>query len=105
MSDAEVEAALKGLLARMAWYGVALHVCDHYSPRDAYRYLAEDLAEEAAFSPEMRQTRWVQSFMTAEGCEQCAAEMDREMEERDRRPEGDPGREEGEEWGEDEIPF
>jgi hypothetical protein len=83
--DAEAEPVLKSLLAQLALYGIALDVCEHYSPRDAYRLLVEQICKEEGAYPELRNTQWVQHFMTSEFCEECDAEFEREYEERERR--------------------
>jgi hypothetical protein len=84
ISDAEAEMLLKALLGQMALFGIALNICEHCTPRDAYRLLVEEIATEGTFHPEMRGTEWVQHFMTSEFCPECEAELDREFEERER---------------------
>lgn len=76
MDDAEAEAVFKTLLARLALYGVALDMCEHYTPRAAYRLLVEEIGPEEGVFPELQQTQWVQHFMTHEFCDQCAAELE-----------------------------
>jgi hypothetical protein len=84
LDDEQVEAALKSLLGQMALYGIALAVCEHFTPRDAYRLLLDRICTAERAYPELRQTQWVQHFMTSEFCEQCEAEMDREFGEYER---------------------
>ena len=81
LDDEEVEGALKGLLGELALYGIALHVCQHFTPRDAYRLLIEELLPNHRAHPELLGTGWVTGFMTHEFCPQCEAEIDREFEE------------------------
>ncbi|MBN1342345.1 MAG: hypothetical protein JXQ73_06675 [Phycisphaerae bacterium] len=88
LDDEGAERELKRLLALLAKYNIALSICEHFTPRDAYRLLLEHICIEESAYPELRSTQWVQHFMTAEFCEECEAEMDREFEERQRR-EGD----------------
>jgi hypothetical protein len=76
MSDKEAEAIFKTLLARLALYGVALDMCEHYTPRAAYRLLVEQIGPEEGVFPELQQTQWVQHFMTHEFCDQCDAEFE-----------------------------
>lgn len=76
MSDPQAEQVLKSLLARLALYGVALDICEHYTPRDAYRLLVERICPEEGVFPELRNTQWVQHFMTHEFCPQCDAEFE-----------------------------
>lgn len=85
LDDRQVEHLLKVLLAELALYGVALDMCEHFTPRDAYRLLVEQLRTEDRFHPELRGTGWVQHFSTWESCDECKAEMDREFEEEERR--------------------
>ena len=95
LDDEEVEGALKCLLAELALCGVALDVCEHFTPRDTYRLLVERIFKEERFFPELRGTQWVQHFMTSEYCEECEAEMDREFEERERRGKENPNEDSG----------
>jgi hypothetical protein len=78
MDDAEAEAVFKALLARLALYGVALDMCEHYTPRAAYRLLVEEIGPEEGVFPELQQTQWVQHFMTHEFCDQCDARFEEE---------------------------
>lgn len=82
LSDAEAETILKTLLAQLALYGIALHVCEHFTPREAYRLLIEKIAKQESFHPELLQTQWVQHFMTSEFCPACDAEVEREYKQR-----------------------
>ena len=105
VDDAQAELALKSLLAEMALYGIALDICQHYTPRDAYRLLVEEICREQRAYPELRQTQWVQQFMTSEFCEACDAEFDREWDERQRRS-GESGEEPDNESDlDDDVPF
>jgi len=81
LDDQQVETALKSLLARLAQYGIALDMCEHYSPRDAYRLLVEHICTEEGAFPQLRHTQWVQHFMTHDFCEQCEAEFNEGEEE------------------------
>ncbi len=89
LDDVQVETELKGLLARLALCGIALHMCEHYTPREAYRLLVEHLCMEETGYPELRPTQWVQHFLTSEFCEACEAELAREFEEKKRHKQGD----------------
>ena len=84
LSDDEVEGALKTLLAQLALYGIALDICEHFTPRDAYRLLVEDICRTQTAYPELRKTQWVQQFTTAEFCTACEAELEREFDEQQR---------------------
>jgi hypothetical protein len=76
LDEDAAEVQLKVLLSRLALVGVALSVCKHCTPRDAYRLLVEKiLPDEGAFE-ELIGTGWVQHFMTSEYCAACDAEAD-----------------------------
>ena len=91
LSDAEAEAALKRLLARMAEHGISLDVCEHFKPPDAYRLLLDEICPFELTHPDLEATQWVQHFSTSDFCEACEAEFEREFEEfeRNRRREED----------------
>ncbi len=81
----QAETALKTLLAQLALYGIALDVCEHYTPIEAYRLLIERICREETAYPELRGTGWVQHFATSDFCTECQAEFEREFEESERR--------------------
>ena len=84
LSDDQAEAALKRLLAKLAEHGISLDVCEHFSPRDAYALLIEEICPFELTHPELEATRWVQHFSTSDFCETCEAEFEREVEEYER---------------------
>lgn len=77
----QIEPLLKSLLAELALFNIALHVCEHYSLRDTYRLLVEKLHDEWTYHPELAGTGWVQNYMTSEYCPKCDEECDRDYEE------------------------
>lgn len=79
MNDKEVEAELKTLLARMAMLGIALDVCDHFSPRDCYRLLKDKVLPEPTAYAELIGTGWVTHISTYEYCEICEAMAESEF--------------------------
>ena len=83
--------ALKTLLAQLALFGISLDICEHFTPRDAYRLLLEEICPGETAYPELRNTQWVQHFMTSEFCPACEAEFDREYEQRERQRKEHPG--------------
>ena len=101
LDDTQAEAALKSLLSQLALFGIALSVCEHFTPRDAYRLLLDEICTEERAYPQLRNTQWVQHFMTSEFCEACEAEMEQEFEDyerrRDERRDDDPA--------DDDLPF
>jgi hypothetical protein len=86
LTDAQVEGALHVLLARLALLGIALDMCEHATPRSAYRYLVEEIIPEELGHRELLHTQWVQHFSTWEGCEECAREFEEEW--KQRHPDG-----------------
>lgn len=87
LDDDAVEDELKALLARMVMHGVVLDVCDHFTPRDCYRLLVEEIVPEEGAYKELSGTGWVQHFSTWEHCKQCDAELEEEFKERERQKE------------------
>ncbi|MFH5803218.1 hypothetical protein [Alienimonas sp. DA493] len=84
LDDAKVEAALKLLLSRLAEHGIALDVCEHFTPRESYAYLLEEICPTELTHPELDPVRWVQHFSTSDACPACEAEFEREFEEYER---------------------
>ncbi len=97
--DNEAEQALKKLLAHLARCGVSLAVCHHFTPRDAYRLLIEEICVEERAYRELQGTQWVQTFMTSEYCLKCEEEFEREYQDYERR------RKERGDGSDDDIPF
>ncbi len=106
-NDEEAEEALKVLLAQLAVFGISLHLCDHFTPRDAYRLLLTEICPEATAFPELRNTQWVQGFCTSEYCEACDAEFEREYQQDQRRRKENPGEDvpRDRDVSDDDIPF
>jgi len=88
LDTADAEAALKELLKRLALLGVALAICEHYTPQMAYRYLAEEILPEYGVHPRLPQIGWVQHYDTSEECPDCQARFDREWEAKNPKPDG-----------------
>lgn len=86
LNDEQVESALRLLLARLALLGVALDMCEHATPRSAYRYLVEEIIPEELGHRELLHTHWIQHFSTWEGCDECAREFEEEW--KRRHPDG-----------------
>ncbi|QDT39094.1 hypothetical protein [Stratiformator vulcanicus] len=84
LSDRDIEVALRRLLAAMAEHGIALDICEHFSLRDAYTLLLEELCPHEMTHPELDATRWVQHFSTSDFCDKCDEEFEREFEEFER---------------------
>jgi hypothetical protein len=78
LDDHQIARALDLLLARLALHGIALDMCEHYTPREAYRLLTEQILREERVYPDIPSTGFVYHYMTCEYCPQCEAEMDAE---------------------------
>lgn len=76
LSDTEVEAHLKIVLSQLALFGVAFAVCDHCTPREAYRILLDEVLPDCGAYEDLIGTEWVQHFMTHEYCAECDAEAE-----------------------------
>ena len=91
LDEQQAETAVKTLLGRLALFGIALDICPHFTWLDAYRLLLERICTEHRAYRELKDTQWVQQFMTSEFCEQCKADAERAYEaEKRQRTEG-PG--------------
>ncbi len=81
LEESALEPLLKQILARMALAGAALHVCEHYSLRDCYRLLRDELLVEPSAFGELVGTGWTQNMMTHEYCKACDEEAERKFRE------------------------
>jgi hypothetical protein len=91
ISDEQAEGALKTLLAQLALYGIALDVCEHCGPREAYRFLLEKICPEGRAYPQLRNTQWVQHFATSDYCAECEADAERDYQEYERKRKEESG--------------
>jgi hypothetical protein len=87
LDDEAVETQFKALLGEMALAGIALHVCEHFTPREAYRLLLDRILDEERVYRELGGSAWVQNFMTSEYCDACEAEYEAKWEEENRQQE------------------
>jgi hypothetical protein len=87
LCEQKAEGLLKGELVRLAQFGIALHMCEHYSARDALKLLMSELGREGRPFPALRGTGWVTNYLTSDFCPQCDAEFEAryEKEEQERR--------------------
>jgi len=85
--DDEVESLLKMILGQLAVKGIALSLCEHYTPRDAYELLRNEILPNQKAYKELAGTGWVQHFMTSEHCAACDAEFEAKFEEEQRKRE------------------
>lgn len=103
LSDGEVESAFKVILRRLAMHSVALDMCEHFTCRDAYRLLVEEILPKYPVYPGLPLTGYVQHYSTWEYCRKCDEEFEAkwQAEEKERQARG-----EGEDdASSDEIPF
>ena len=73
-TDEQAEESLKIALAKLALAGVAFHVCEHCSAREAYRIFIEDVCSDSEGSGAFRPligTGWVQNFCASDYCKKC----------------------------------
>ncbi len=102
LNEAEAEIQVKMLLMRLAFFHIAVDICEHFTMRDTYTWLLERAAENNNhLFRQARGTGWVQHISTWEYCPQCEAESLQEFEEYEKE------RKEKEANGEDDsdLPF
>ncbi|MDZ4857406.1 MAG: hypothetical protein SGI88_00365 [Candidatus Hydrogenedentes bacterium] len=78
LDDDQIEIELKTLLGELALLGIALDVCEHFTPRDCYRLLRDKILPEGEAYEELVGTGWVQHVCTSDYCEQCQKDADAE---------------------------
>jgi hypothetical protein len=108
LSDAEVESAFKVILRRLAMHSVALDMCEHFTPRDAYRLLVEEILPKCPVYPGLPLTGYVQHYSTWEYCRKCDEEFEAKWQAEEKEREERRARGEDEDSplpGDDEIPF
>lgn len=67
---------LRSLLARLALHCVAIHMCEHFSALETYRWLVDDLLPEEGVHPRLRPTGFVRHYDTSEHCPACEADFE-----------------------------
>jgi hypothetical protein len=75
-TEEAAERALKTALTRLALYGIAFHVCEHCTLRDAYRIFVVKVCKRCKVYPKLRGTGWVQHFTTSDFCRECGCDPD-----------------------------
>ncbi len=78
-TDEQALPHLQTLLARLAMLSVAFDMCEHCTPRMAYRILLEEIIPDASLHPDLASTGFVQHYSSFESCPECEAEFDREF--------------------------
>ncbi|MCX7013526.1 MAG: hypothetical protein NTW86_13385 [Candidatus Sumerlaeota bacterium] len=94
LTEKQAEETIQVLLGQMAMFGVAFHICEHFTAREAYRLLVEKVLQEERFYPELRGSGWVTGFMTSEWCPHCEEENQRAFEDYERKRKAEEGIEE-----------
>jgi hypothetical protein len=73
-TEEEAGNALRAALAELALYGVAFHICEHFTLREAYRTFVNRVCKNNPIYPQMRGSGWVQHFTTSDYCKECSGE-------------------------------
>lgn len=76
--EAEAEEQLRLLLARLALHCVVIHMCEHFTAGETYRWLLDDLLPEEGVHPQLAPTGFVRHYDTSEHCPTCDAEFEAE---------------------------
>ena len=71
LSDDEIEGRFLAAVGHLALYGIALDVCEHFTPRQCYEWLRDVVLPERTVHPEMFGTGWVQHICTFDDCPAC----------------------------------
>jgi hypothetical protein len=82
LDDQQVVCQLNLILSRLALHNIAFHMCEHFTPRNAYKLLLETILPEESTHPELPRIGFTMNFDTAESCDECAAEFERRDAER-----------------------
>ena len=73
-TEEQAEQALKLALMRLALAGVAFHVCEHCSIREAYRIFIEEVCKNSGHFRPLCGTGWVQNYCTSDYCKECSGD-------------------------------
>ena len=82
LDDEQVAQALNSILMELALHNVALHMCEHYTPRTAYELLVNDILRNEETHPDLPRSDMTQNFDTSSYCAECDAEFQRRYAER-----------------------
>jgi hypothetical protein len=99
LDDEQVACQLNHVLARLALHNVAFHMCEHFTPRTAYKLLLETILPEESTHPELPRIGYTMNFDTSESCDECAADFERRYAERNPKPSLEDSD------GDDDVPF
>ncbi len=82
LDDEQVAQALNSILMQLALHNIALHMCEHFTPRTAYELLVNDILRNEATHPDLPRSDMTQNFDTSSYCAECDAEFQRRYAER-----------------------
>ncbi len=71
LDDEAVQAHLKSLIGQLALFNIAFNICEHCTPREAYRILTEEILPNHYGRPRLAGTGWITHFTTHEFCREC----------------------------------
>jgi hypothetical protein len=74
LDEVQAEQSLKVLLGQLALHGVAIDMCEHFTPLETYRWLVNDICQEETAYPALKGTQWVQHYSTFDCCPKCNSE-------------------------------
>jgi hypothetical protein len=75
LTNLQIEESLQVVLARLARHGVGLDMCEHFSPRQAYRLLLEQLLPAESVAAGLVESGCVQRFSTQDFCSACLGQF------------------------------
>lgn len=74
-SEEDATTYVKAILAQLARLSVALDVCEHYSPRQTYELLMNEILPTAKVHPNLAASEMVQHYSSSDFCPACDAEF------------------------------
>lgn len=75
-SEEEAEKLVKAVLSQLALLSVALDVCEHFTMRQTYRLLAQEILPTAKVHPNLAASDMVQHYSTSDYCQECDDEFE-----------------------------
>ncbi len=105
LNEEQVALALNSILMELALHNVALHMCEHFTPRTAYELLVNDILRNEETHPELPRSDMTQNFDTSSYCAECDAEFERRYAERKSRNDSTNGDTPGDFDPDSDVPF
>lgn len=78
--DQRAQELLDEVEDRLFEIGIVVDACDHFSPRELYRYVFEHILRDGTVHPDLASTGGIEHYTTWQCCVQCIAEFDAEIE-------------------------